>query len=477
MSQPIHPVILSGGAGTRLWPVSRELKPKQFLRLNSEHSILQETVERVGAPARFAPPVLVVSEAHRFLVAEQLREIGVAAAEIVLEPVARSTAPAIAAAALMVQERDPDAVLLVLPSDHVVRDQVAYHAAIDKAAAAARKGRLVTFGIAPDGPRTGFGYIKLGDAIEGMPGVYTIRRFVEKPQAEAAKAMLGEGDWSWNSGMFCFAARRYLEELGRLQPGILAAVRESVEKRTRDLDFTRLDKPAFARSRELSIDYAVMEKTADAAVVPADIGWSDLGSWDAMWEAAARDGSGNALIGNAMVQDVAGSYVRADDMLVAVLGLKDVVVVGTKDAVLVADRARVEGVKDLVGRIKAAGRDEHRSHRESHRPWGSYETIDAGDRFQVKRLVVKPGAKLSMQMHHHRAEHWVVVMGTAKVTRGDDTFLLHENESTFIPLGVKHRLENPGMLPLHLVEVQSGPYLGEDDIVRFDDQYGRVEKG
>ncbi len=477
MSQLIHPVILSGGAGTRLWPLSRELKPKQFLPLNSSRSLLQDTVERVGAPARFAPPVLVVSEAHRFLVAEQLREIAVAAAEIILEPVARSTAPAIAAAALMVLERDPDAVLLVLPSDHVVRDHVAYHAAIDKAASAARKGRLVTFGIAPDGPRTGFGYIKLGDPLDGLPGVYTIRRFVEKPALAAAKAMLSEGDWSWNSGMFCFSARRYLDELGRLQPGMLEAVSDSVAKRVRDLDFVRLDKPAFARARELSIDYAVMEKTGAAAVVPADIGWSDLGSWDAMWEAAGRDADGNALVGNAMVQGVAGSYVRSDGMLVAVLGLKDVVVVATKDAVLVADRAKVEGVKDLVARIKAAGRDEHRSHRELHRPWGSYETIDAGERFQVKRLVVKPGAKLSMQMHHHRAEHWVVVKGTAKVTRGEESFLLHENESTFIPLGVKHRLENPGMLPLHLVEVQSGPYLGEDDIVRFDDQYGRAEKG
>jgi mannose-1-phosphate guanylyltransferase / mannose-6-phosphate isomerase len=477
MSHPIHPVILSGGAGTRLWPLSRELKPKQFLPLNSEHSILQETIRRVGAPARFAPPVLVVSEAHRFLVAEQLREINVAAAEIVLEPVARSTAPAIAAAALLLVERDPDAVLLVLPSDHVVRDQVAFQAAIDKAAAAAQKGRLVTFGIAPDGPRTGFGYIKLGDPIAGMLGVYTISRFVEKPQADAAKAMLTEGDWSWNSGMFCFGARRYLDELGRLHPGMLAAVRDSVEKRVRDLDFIRLDKPAFARARDLSIDYAVMEKTADAAVVPADIGWSDLGSWDAMWESAPHDATGNALVGNTMVQDVTGSYVRSEGMLVAVLGLKDVVVVGTKDAVLVADRSKVERVKDIVGRIKAAGGDEHRSHRELHRPWGSYETIDLGERFQVKRLVVKPGAKLSMQMHHHRAEHWVVVKGTAKVTRGDDTFLLRENESTYIPLGVKHRLENPGMLPLHLIEVQSGAYLGEDDIVRFDDQYGRGEKG
>jgi mannose-1-phosphate guanylyltransferase/mannose-6-phosphate isomerase len=476
MAGLIHPVILSGGAGTRLWPVSRELRPKQFLSLTSERTILQETALRVGAPARFAPPTVVASEEHRFLVAEQLRQIGISPSAIVLEPVGRSTAPAIAAAALLVAEADPAAVLLVLPSDHQITDLVAFHAAIDKAAAAAALGKLVTFGIAPDGPRTGFGYIRMAQPLEGTPGVYAIERFVEKPSSEAAKAMLAEGGWSWNSGMFAFTARRYLEELARFQPAMLAAVRESVAKRTQDLAFTRLDKATFAKARDLSIDYAVMEKTADAAVVPADLGWSDLGSWNAMYEAAKHDAAGNALHGDTIVQDVAGSYVSADGPLVGVLGLKDVVVVATKDAVLVADRARAEGVKELVGRIKAAGRNEHRDHREFHRPWGSYETIDTGERFQVKRIVVKPGASLSLQMHHHRAEHWIVVKGTARVTRGEEVFLLHENQSTYIPLGTKHRLENPGMLPLHLIEVQSGPYLGEDDIVRFDDKYGRAEK-
>ncbi|MCC6468415.1 MAG: mannose-1-phosphate guanylyltransferase/mannose-6-phosphate isomerase [Alphaproteobacteria bacterium] len=476
MARLIHPVILSGGAGTRLWPVSRELRPKQFLSLTSDRTILQETVLRVGAPARFAGPTLVASEEHRFLVAEQMRQIGIAPSNIVLEPVGRSTAPAIAAAALLVAETDPDAVLLVLPSDHQITDLVAFHAAIDKAASAALRGKLVTFGIAPDGPRSGFGYIRMGTPLEGTPGVYAIERFVEKPPEQTARAMLDEGGWSWNSGMFAFTAKRYLEELAQFQPAMLAAVRESVASRSRDLEFTRLDKASFAKARELSIDYAVMEKTADAAVVPADLGWSDLGSWNAMYEAAPHDAAGNALSGKAVIHDVGGSYIASDGPLVGVLGLKNVVVVATKDAVLVTDRARAEGVKDLVAKIKEAGRDEHRNHREFHRPWGTYETIDIGERFQVKRIVVKPGASLSLQMHHHRAEHWIVVQGTARVTRGDEVVLLHENQSTYIPLGTKHRLENPGMLPLHLIEVQSGPYLGEDDIVRFDDKYGRAEK-
>jgi len=476
MASLIQPVILSGGAGTRLWPVSREQRPKQFLTLMSDKSILQETALRVGAPARFGGPMLVASEDHRFLVAEQMRQIGVKPVQIVLEPLARSTAPAIAAAALLAAETDPETVLLVLPSDHMIRDLVAFHAAIDKAAAAARIGKLVTFGIAPDGPRTGYGYIRMGASVEGLPGVYAIAQFVEKPPEAKAKAMLVEGGWSWNSGMFAFTAKRYLEELGKFQPAMLAAVKESVVARSNDLEFTRLEKSAFAKARDLSIDYAVMEKTADAAVVPADLGWSDLGSWNAMHETASVDQQGNALIGNAIAHDTTGSYVSAEGPLVGVLGLKNVIVVATKDAILVADKTRAESVKDLVGKIKAAGRDEHRNHREFHRPWGTYETIDIGDRFQVKRIVVKPGASLSLQMHHHRAEHWVVVQGTAKVTRGDETILLHENQSTYIPLGTKHRLENPGMLPLHLIEVQSGPYLGEDDIVRFDDKYGRTEK-
>jgi len=360
-----------------------------------------------------------------------------------------------------------------MPSDHAIRDPEAFRTAIRRAGEAAATGRLVTFGIKPTGPKTGFGYIRQGPEIRGS-GVHGIERFVEKPELAAAEGMLADGGWLWNSGIFAFRADRYLEELERFEPELLAACREAVAKRDRDLDFSRLDETSFAAAKSISVDYAVMERTTDAAVVPVEMGWSDLGSWPTLWEEGDRDGDDNILVGDAVVENVSGSYIRSDGVLVAAAGLDNIVVVATRDAVLVADRSDVDRVKGLVARLKAMGRDEYKSHLEVHRPWGSYQTVDMGDRFQVKRITVKPGAKLSMQMHYHRAEHWVVVSGTAKVTRGDEVLLLRENESTFIPLGVGHRLENPGRLPLHLVEVQSGAYLGEDDIVRFDDQYGRT---
>lgn len=472
MAATIFPVVLAGGAGTRLWPMSRQQYPKQFLGLMSDQSILQETVLRAGRG--FAPPILVTGGDYRFLVAEQLRQIRVQPAEIILEPVARNTAPAISVAALIVAETDPGAVLLVMPSDHAIRDAAAFSHAIEVAARAAEAGKLVTFGITPSGPKTGYGYIRQASPMAGVDGVFSIERFVEKPEATVAESMLAEAGWLWNSGIFAFRADRYIEELERYEPAILAACREVVAKREKDLDFSRLDETAFSAAPSISIDYAVMERTEDAVVVPVDMGWSDLGSWPTLWEEGERDGDDNVVVGDVIVEKVNRSYVRSDGMLVAVSGLDDVIVVATKDAVLVADRGEVDRVKGLVERMKAVERYEYKTHLEVHRPWGSYQTVDAGDRFQVKRITVKPGAKLSLQMHHHRAEHWVVVSGTALVTRGKETVLLRENESTFIPLGVEHRLENPGKLTLHLIEVQSGAYLGEDDIVRFDDQYGRT---
>ncbi len=471
----IQPVILSGGSGTRLWPASRELHPKQFLKLVSDRSVLQDTALRIADRKRFAAPIVMAADEHRFLVAEQLREIGVVDAEIVLEPVARNTAPAIAAAALLAAVRDPGTVLLVLPSDHAIADATAFRAAIAAAAKAARAGHLLSLGIKPRSPHTEFGYIKRGRKLPGLDA-YAVARFVEKPNVRSARAMLARGGWLWNGGIFAFTAKRFLEELEKFAPDILAAARAAVEKRARDLEFTRLDADAFAKSPARSVDYAVMERTSAAAVVPADMGWSDLGTWDALWRALPRDKRGNAVSGDALLSDVRDSYVSADGALIAVLGLKDVAVIGTRDAVLVAGRDRAAEVKAVVERLKSAKREEHRSHAEVRRPWGSYRSIDMGGGFQVKRIVVKPGAGLSLQMHHKRAEHWVVVRGRARVTRDGEVFDLETGQSTFIPLGAKHRLENPGAAPLHLIEVQVGDYLGEDDIVRFDDRYGRVQK-
>lgn len=466
------PVILSGGSGTRLWPLSRDAFPKQFLALVGHDSMLQATWHRV-APLTSGGPIVVAGEAHRFMVAEQLREAGCAEAKILLEPVARNTAPAIAAAALEATRDGADPLLLVLPSDHVIADADAFRAAVRAASAAAEAGALVTFGIVPTGPETGYGYIK---AVAGE-GVRAVERFVEKPDAATAAAYVASGDYAWNSGMFLFRASAYLAELERHQPAMLAACREALAQARRDVDFVRLDATTFAVSPSDSIDYAVMEKTAHAAVLAIDVGWNDVGSWAALWQVAEQDGDGNAHHGDVLARDCRDTLAWGDGRLLALLGLRDVVVVDTADAVLVAHKDHVQDVKAIVAELKRRGRGETSLHRKVYRPWGHYDSVDVGERFQVKRITVKPGAALSLQMHHHRAEHWIVVSGTAKVTRGDEVILLGENQSTYIPLGVKHRLENPGVVPLELVEVQSGSYLGEDDIVRFEDVYGRDAPG
>jgi mannose-1-phosphate guanylyltransferase/mannose-6-phosphate isomerase len=467
----LTPVILSGGAGTRLWPLSRELYPKQLLALVGDNTMLQETVLRMRG-LETAPSVVVCNEAHRFLVAEQLRQLDAPAGAIVLEPMGRNTAPAIALAAHAAVKAGggTDPVLLVLPADHVIQNVQAFHAAVRVALEAAEQGQLVTFGIVPRLPETGYGYIQRGPA---AGAAYRIAQFVEKPTLERARQFLESGEYYWNSGMFMFRARRYLEELERLAPAIAKVCRSAFEAAKADLDFTRIDPSAFGGCPSDSIDYAVMEKTSGAIVVPLDAGWSDVGSWAALHGASAADRAGNVMHGDVLAEDCSGSYLYSESRLVAAVGLADHVVVETKDAVLVAPKERVQDVKKLVGRLKELGRYEHSLHREVFRPWGSYDSIENGDRFQVKRLKVKPGATLSLQMHHHRAEHWIVVSGTARITRGDDVFLLEENQSTYIPIGVKHRIENPGKIPLHIIEVQSGSYLGEDDIVRFEDRYGR----
>jgi mannose-1-phosphate guanylyltransferase / mannose-6-phosphate isomerase len=470
------PVILSGGAGTRLWPLSRELYPKQLLALTGRHTMLQETVLRLrGLEA--AAPVVVCNDSHRFLVAEQLRLVDAQPRSIVLEPFGRNTAPAIALAALAALETTAsggpgadEPVLLVLPADHVIRDTTAFQVAAVAAVTAAEQGRLVTFGVVPSAPETGYGYIRRG---ESLGPVYRIAQFVEKPPLDRAKAFVASGEHYWNSGMFVFRARRYLEELARFAPAIAATCREAFESAKADLDFTRIDPEVFARCPSDSIDYAVMERTADAVVVPLDAGWSDVGSWASLHAASDADARGNVCHGDVLTEDTSNSYLYSESRLVAAVGLDNHVVVETKDAVLVAPKDRVQDVKALVGRIKDLGRYEHSLHREVFRPWGSYDSLENGTRFQVKRLSVKPGAQLSLQMHHHRAEHWVVVSGTARITRGEETFILEENQSTYIPIGVKHRIENPGKIPLQIIEVQSGSYLGEDDIVRFEDRYGR----
>jgi mannose-1-phosphate guanylyltransferase/mannose-6-phosphate isomerase len=470
----ITPVILSGGAGTRLWPLSRELYPKQLLPLTSEHSMLQETLLRLRG-LEVGSPIIVCNEAHRFLVAEQLRQLSVQPKATILEPVGRNTAPAIAlAAGAALAARGGtaggDPVLLVLPADHVIRDVPAFQQAVRQALSAAEAGQLATFGVVPAIPETGYGYIQRG-AKSG--GAFRIARFVEKPDAERARQFLASGDYYWNSGMFMFRARRYLEELTRYAPEIARVCEAAFAASKADLDFTRVDAKIFEACPSDSIDYAVMEKTTDAVVVPMDAGWSDVGSWSALHAASDPDPHGNVAHGDVVTEDTHGSYLHAQSRLVAAVGLKDHVVVETKDAVLVAPRTRVQDVKKLVQQLKKDGRYEHALHREVFRPWGSYDSLGNGPRFQVKLLRVKPGAVLSLQLHHHRAEHWVVVAGSARITRGEDVFMLYENQSTYIPVGTKHRIENPGSMVLEIIEVQSGSYLGEDDIVRFEDRYGR----
>jgi mannose-1-phosphate guanylyltransferase / mannose-6-phosphate isomerase len=474
-SSVLTPVILSGGAGTRLWPLSRELYPKQLLPLTGARTMLQQTVLRLEGLAA-AAAVIVCNEAHRFLVAEQLRQLHVTPRATVLEPFGRNTAPAIALAAhaalkgVAADATAVDPVLLVLPADHVIRDVPAFQRAVRTALAVAEGGQLATFGIVASAPETGYGYIQRGAA---SGAAFRIARFVEKPNPERAREFVGSGDYYWNSGMFMFGARRYLQELQRFQPEMARICEAAFRSATADLDFTRIDAAIFEGCPSDSIDYAVMEKTADAVVVPLDAGWSDVGSWSSLHEASDADAHGNVAHGDVISEDTQGSYLYAESRLLAAVGLKDHVVVETKDAVLVAPKNRVQDVKKLVSQLKERGRYEHALHREVFRPWGSYDSIESGTRFQVKRLKVKPGATLSLQMHHHRAEHWVVVAGTARITRGDEVFLLEENQSTYIPIGVKHRIENPGMIPLEIIEVQSGSYLGEDDIVRFEDAYGR----
>jgi len=469
----IHPVILSGGSGTRLWPMSRSHYPKQFLPLVGDYSLLQEAALRVPREAGFAAPLVVANEEHRFIIAEQLRGIDAAAQSLLLEPVGRNTAPAATVAALRLMEADPDALMLVMPSDHAIEDVGAFHSAVERAAVAATDGCLVTFGIHPERAETGYGYIERGKPLSGADGVHKVRRFVEKPDAATAERYVAAGDFFWNSGIFLFPAALYLNELERLRPDMLAGCRRALEGARRDEDFCRLDKAAFADCPADSIDYAVMEHTERAAVVPVAMGWSDLGSWDALWDLARKDDAGNALAGHVIAEDTRNSYIRSEAGLVAALGVEDLVVVATQDAVMLAPRNRAQDVRVLVARLIAERRSEADALPRVHRPWGSYETLHAGHRVQVKHILVKPGRKLSLQMHHHRAEHWVVVQGTARIRRGNEELMLTEDQSTYIPLGTPHRLENPGKIPLHVIEVQSGAYLDEDDIVRFDDDYGR----
>ena len=469
----IHPVILSGGSGTRLWPMSRTLYPKQLLTLLGRESMLQQTVRRIAERETFAPPLLVANEEHRFIIAEQLREIAVVPRALLLEPVGRNTAPAACIAALALTETEPDPLMLLMPSDHTIGDVDAFVDAIGRAAAAAQAGALVSFGIAPERAETGYGYIRRDGELDGVKGVFAVAEFVEKPGPEQAEKYIESGEHSWNSGIFLFPARVYLDELERLRPDMVAACRQALATAQRDSDFIRLGKDAFSTCAADSIDYAVMEHTRRAAVVPVSMGWSDVGSWDALWEMGSKDQHGNSLEGNVVAEETRNCYLRSEAGLIAAIGIEDLVVVATDDAVMVAPRNRTQEVRKLVARLVRDRRDEADALPTVHRPWGSFKSLHNGHRVQVKHILVKPGGKLSLQMHHHRAEHWVVVQGTAKIVRGEEEMILTEDQSTYIPLGTAHRLENPGKIPLHLIEVQSGSYLGEDDIVRLEDSYGR----
>ena len=471
MLTKILPVIMSGGSGSRLWPLSRQLNPKQFLPLANDLSMLQVTIQRLRG-LETTSPILICNEQHRFLAAEQLRQLGLEKANIVLEPVGRNTAPAIALAALQAFNKSEDPILLVLAADHLIKDVDAFQSCIQTALPLAQDGKLVTFGIVPTHAETGYGYIEQGADV-GIGG-FRVNRFVEKPDLVTAQEYLASGSYFWNSGMFMFRASRYLEELETFRPDILAACRAALAGGSQDMHFTRVDEAAFAACPDDSVDYAVMEKTADAVMVPLDAGWSDIGSWTALWDVSDKDQQGNVFKGDVLNQQSRNTYVHADSRLVATVGLDDLVIVETKDAVLVAHKDHVQDVKKIVEQLKNGSRTEHINHREVYRPWGVYDSVDNGHRYQVKRITVKPGAKLSVQMHHHRAEHWIVVSGTARVTNGEKTYLVCENESTYIPIGQIHALENPGVIPLELIEVQSGSYLGEDDIVRFEDKYGRT---
>ncbi|KWF84143.1 mannose-1-phosphate guanylyltransferase [Burkholderia diffusa] len=470
----IFPVVLCGGSGTRLWPLSRGGYPKQYLKLAGDHTLVQQTVLRLQGMPGVEAPIMITNAEQRFIVADQLRSIDVTASAVVLEPVGRNTAPAVAVAALLAMEQSPDALLLVLPSDHVILDDAVFAELAEKAADIASAGHLVTFGIEPTKPHTGYGYIRSGSGLATNDGAFKVDAFVEKPDADTAARFLEEGGYYWNSGMFMLKASIYLDELKRFEPAVLEQVAQSVKQAKRDEDFVRLDADAFGQSPNISIDYAVMEKTDHAVMVTAaGLNWSDIGSWAALAEISDTDETGNTVSGDVLIDDVSDSYIRADHRMVTAIGVKDLIIVETADAVLVTHRDQSERVKKIVECLSASGRQESVTHRKVIRPWGSYESIDQGERFQVKRIIVNPGSSLSLQMHHHRAEHWIVVRGTARVFNGDQVVLLSENQSTYIPLGVTHRLQNPGKIPLELIEVQSGSYLGEDDIVRLDDNYGR----
>ncbi|ROR94848.1 mannose-1-phosphate guanylyltransferase/mannose-1-phosphate guanylyltransferase/mannose-6-phosphate isomerase [Sinobacterium caligoides] len=467
----IHPVLLCGGVGSRLWPVSRGLFPKQFIRLMSDQwSMLQQTLGRLEG-LELAPPIVVCNEEHRFLVAEQLRQMGVENAAIILEPVGRNTAPAVALAAMAAQKNDAEAVLLVLPADHVIKQPTIFHQAVMQAVVAAEQGHLATFGVVPEGPETGYGYIERG--VEVLPNCYKVTRFVEKPDLPTAKSYVRSGKYAWNSGMFVFRAEQFCTELGQFSPEIFHACRKAYDDREHDLSFIRIDRLAFEQCPSDSIDYALMEKTNNAVVIALAAGWSDVGSWSSLWQVSEHDDDNNVCRGDVITHNVSNSYLRSGKRLVAAVGVDNLVVVETEDAILVASKDHVQDVKHIVSRLKSEVRPETDRHTQVFRPWGSYQALVADRRFQVKRIIVSPGQTLSLQMHHHRAEHWVVVSGTAHVTCGEKEFILTEDQSTYIPLGHQHRLSNPGVIPLELIEVQSGSYLGEDDIVRFEDIYGR----
>jgi mannose-1-phosphate guanylyltransferase len=475
----IIPVIMCGGSGTRLWPLSRAQFPKQFLPLVNDTSMLQDTLARL--PSQHQAPVFICNEDHRFLVAEQVKQTNSTKTTILLEPKGRNTAPAVALAALNALSDHDDALLLVLAADHVIKDTEKFHQAVSVATVAAAQGKLVTFGIVPTHAETGYGYIQKGSKQEEQQDcqlgndTYQVAKFVEKPNVETAQGYLDSGDYLWNSGMFLFKASRYIEELEKFRPDILSACRASMAKVEKDLDFIRPERESFLQCADESIDYAVMEKTEDAIVVPLDAGWSDVGSYSALWEVCQKDAQHNVIKGDVIAHDTSNSYIHSQNKLIATLGVDNLVVIDTPDAVLIANKDKVQNVKEIVNELKAQQRSESTIHREVYRPWGKYDSVDTGERFQVKRITVNPGAKLSVQMHHHRAEHWIIVSGTAKITLDEKTFLLSENQSTYIPIGVVHALENPGKLPLEMIEVQSGSYLGEDDIVRFEDRYGRAK--
>lgn len=462
----IYPVILSGGAGSRLWPLSREHYPKQLLCLVGEGTLLQQTISRLDGLPNVSAPLLVCNEEHRFLVAEQVRQLDREHLDIILEPVGRNTAPALTLAALALAKNDADALMLVMPADHVIQHIEAFHHAVADAVELAQNERLVTFGVTPTAPETGYGYIKKGEGND-------VAAFVEKPDAEIAQTYLASGDYLWNSGMFLMRASLWLEELARHCPDMLSACRSAFEQGIKDGDFYRINKQAFVSCPSDSIDYAVMEKTERAAVVPLNAGWSDIGAWSALWSVSEQDAEGNVTQGDVYMHATQNALLIAQHRFLAAVGLEDIIVIETSDAVLVVHKDHAQSVREIVNRLKTEQRSEYQQHRSVHRPWGCFEGIDRGERFQVKRLTINPGAAISLQMHQHRAEHWVVVKGTAKVTRGDEEYTLTENQSTYIPIGEKHRLENPGSIPLEIIEIQSGGYLGEDDIMRLEDKYNR----